>query len=77
MHKVQQCVNPLKLNGIADLSSLKSLSRYLDVKSEIENALDIKLGVRGWNGLFEKIKHGRLGWSLRKPSFLQPSAGFR
>jgi len=39
-----------------DIEELKLLGSYFEVKNNIEKELGMKLGVRGWNSLFDKIK---------------------
>ncbi len=39
-----------------DIEELKLLGSYFEVKNNIEKELGMKLGVKGWNSLFDKIK---------------------
>lgn len=42
--------------NVSDLNELKSLGSYHDVKRSIEEELDNKLGIIGWQSFFNKIR---------------------
>ena len=50
----------IKILKVDDVDELKVFGSYLDLKNIIEKNLDLKLGVKGWDSLFQKIKQLRL-----------------
>lgn len=58
----------LKVN---DVDGLKAFGSYLYLKSDLENNLDFKLGVKGWDSLFQKIKQLKLTVPKNKDKFFE------
>jgi len=40
-----------------NIDEFKNLGKYLELKSTIEENIDLKLGVNGWDSLFKRIKN--------------------
>ena len=56
--------------NVSDLHELRSLGSYHDVKRSIEEELDNKLGVTGWESLLKKINMIRESISVNKDYLL-------
>lgn len=52
-------ISLIQILKVNDVDGLKALGSYLDLKSDLEKNLDLKLGVKGWDSLFQKIKQLR------------------
>ena len=54
----------MKINTLiaaSDLNQLKKQGSFREIKTFIETSIDNKLGITGWNSLYEKLEHLKKG----------------